>query len=80
MQYTIRDIPPRLDRALRAQARAQGKSLNCVALEALKAGAGLGDQPIRRRDLRAIAGSWVEDPAVTAALEAQDQVDPETWR
>jgi hypothetical protein len=35
MQYTIRGIPPALDRALRARARKTGKSLNKTALDAL---------------------------------------------
>lgn len=35
IQYTIRAVPPRVDQVLRKQARATGKSLNTVAIEAL---------------------------------------------
>ena len=51
MQYTLREIPPTLDSELRQRAKAEGKSLNTVAIEALIRGTGLGDSPVRLRDL-----------------------------
>ena len=80
MQYTIRNIPDNLDAALRNTAQLQGKSLNEVAVEALVRGAGLSDQPIRRRDLSYIAGTWVEDPAFDEAIAAQRTIDEEMWK
>jgi hypothetical protein len=41
MQYTIRSVPPKVDSALRQQARKTGKSLNEVVLETLEKGAGV---------------------------------------
>lgn len=41
MQYTIRGIPAAIDNALRARARADGKSLNQAAVAALAEGAGV---------------------------------------
>ena len=41
MQYTVRGIPADLDKAMRQRARAKGKSLNEVAIEALAEGIGL---------------------------------------
>ena len=79
MQYTIRNVPDYLDLALRRAARAQDKSLNEVAIEALTRGAGLSDQPRRQRDLGDLAGSWRDDPAFEAALAAQDTIDRELW-
>lgn len=35
IQYTIRNIPPEVDRTLRAQARKSGKSFNTVVVENL---------------------------------------------
>lgn len=80
MQYTLRNIPVELDRTLRRRARDEGKSLNAVALEALLAGSGgqIGGLPVR--DLSDIAGSWVDDPEVDAALADQRRIDPELWR
>ena len=80
MQYTIRNVPEYLDDALRHTARAQGKSLNEVAVEALVLGAGLSQVVRRRRDVRDIAGNWVDDPAFDQALAEQDTVDERMWR
>ncbi|MFZ1085077.1 MAG: hypothetical protein WAN35_08945 [Terracidiphilus sp.] len=80
MQYTIRNVPNYIDAALRVSARARGKSLNEVAIEALARGFGLGHAQSRQRDLSDIAGSWRNDPAFERALAAQDTVDEEMWR
>lgn len=80
MQYTIRNISTMIDRALRERARREGKSLNKVAAEALARGLDLEDQRVRRRDLSAIAGSWVRDREVERALDEQRKVDPDLWR
>jgi len=75
MQYTIRDIPPALDSELRRRAKAEGKSLNAVAVEALVQGVGLGETPLRQRDLSDVAGTWREDPEFDQAIADQDQID-----
>lgn len=80
MQYTIRNIPSHLDRTLRKRARELKKSLNEVTLEALLLGTGLRDTPVRQRNLGDIAGTWVEDPEIDAALEDQRRIEPELWR
>jgi hypothetical protein len=79
MQYTLRNVPREVDRALREAARREGKSLNEAALEALARGVGL-EEPIRRRDLRDVAGTWVREPEVEEALEDQRRIDPDLWR
>ena len=79
MQYTLRRIPAALDRAIRERARAEGKSMNEVAVQALAAGLGFGKVGIARRDLADIIGTWRKDSAVEAALAAQDQVDARLW-
>jgi hypothetical protein len=80
MQYTIRGIPVAVDAALRARAKALGKSLNEAALEALSEGAGVSGARRKRRDLADIAGTWKRDKAVESALAAQDRVDEDLWR
>jgi plasmid stability protein len=80
MQYTIRNVPNTLDEALRRLARAQGKSLNEVAIEALARGAGVTGERGRQRDLNDIAGTWRKDPGFNSALAAQDTIDEEVWR
>ena len=80
MQYTLRDIPPPVDSELRRRAKDEGKSLNTVAIEALIRGTGLGESPLRQRDLSDIAGAWQEDPEFDQAIADQDQVDERLWR
>jgi plasmid stability protein len=79
MQYTIRNIPRDVDRALRRRAREEGKSLNEVAVDALRRALGLTEEPATQRDLTDIRGTWVDDPEVDAALAEQRIIDPELW-
>jgi len=79
VRYTLRRIPKTVDAALRRRAKAQGRSLNATAVEALAIGLGLSKHDEARRDLSDIAGQWCEDSAFDAAVEAQDQIDP-PWR
>jgi hypothetical protein len=80
MQYTIRGIPRAIDAALRRRARAERRSLNAVAVDALASGAGLHGHRNPCRDLKAVVGTWQENSAFDAALDAQDQVDETLWR
>lgn len=80
MQYTLRNIPEALDQAIRSRAKAEGKSLNEVALNALARGLGVTEEAVKYRNLADIAGTWVEDEAFEAALADQDTVDDELWR
>ena len=80
MQYTIRGVPPSVDNALRARARASGKSLNQATVAALAEAAGVAGAVLKRRDLGDIAGTWKADKALDSALAAQDRVDKELWR
>ena len=78
-QYTLRDVPERIDRELRARATREKQSLNAMALHVLAVGLGVGDEVPHFGDLDGIAGSWVEDPAFDAALRDRDQIDRELW-
>lgn len=80
MQYTIRRIPLAVDRAVRHRARAEGKSLNAVAVKALADGLGLERQAVVRRDLGDIVGTWGKDVATERALAAQDRIDKPLWK
>lgn len=80
MQYTIRNVPRVVDKAIRQRARSRQQSLNQVAVEALADGLGLGKRDLPARDLSDVAGTWVEDPAIDAALAAQDRVNRADWK
>ncbi len=79
MQYTIRNIPPELDRALKARAKKFGRSVNQLALEALAQSVG---QPLRRRSLRGMPGAWskTEARSFDAFLGRQRRIDEELWK
>jgi hypothetical protein len=73
MRYTLREIPPIVDLELRRRAKAEGKSLNTVAIEALVRGSGVSESPIRQRDLGDVAGTWQEDREFDEAVADQDR-------
>lgn len=79
VQYTIRGVPAFVDRAIRARAKKENKSLNQLALEALQQALGL-DKPKVYTDLDEFIGTWVEDPEFDKAIAEQDQIDEEKWR
>jgi hypothetical protein len=80
IQYTIRGIPPRLNKKIREIAAREGKSLNETVLEVMRTGAGLSETPVRYTDLDELAGTWVDDPEFDRALEEMDKIDPELWK
>ncbi len=80
MQYTLRNIPPALDRALRERAKREGKSLNEVAVRALALALGFAEESVRYRSLRDVRGSWLDDPEFDTALEEQDVIDESLWQ
>ena len=80
MQYTIRNLPDTLDAALRAKAKAEHKSLNEVAIQAMARGMGFSKETPRLRDLGDLAGTWVEDPAFDQAIADQRAIDNELWK
>jgi hypothetical protein len=79
MQYTIRNIPPEIDKAIKAQAKRLGKSVNQIALEALAQSV---DQPVRRRNLRGMPGAWSKDEAAEfdKTLAGIRTIDDELWK
>lgn len=81
MQYTIRRVPKEVDRALRERALRRKLSVNETALEVIAEGLGIDAvTPLKRRDLSDLAGAWVKDKAVDAALADQRRIDAPLWR
>jgi len=78
-QYTIRQVPEDVDEALRKWAVREGASINAVALQALKTGAGVGQESPRYHDLDALAGTWVQDEAFDKAVEVFEKIDEGLW-
>jgi hypothetical protein len=79
MQYTIRNIPPGLDRAIKARAQRRGTSVNQVVVEALSQSL---EQSIKRRQLRNMPGEWSKKEAAQfdEFLSSIRVIDDELWK
>lgn len=78
-QYTLRNVPPSVDRALRRLAKARGRSLNALLLEIVQQAAGVEAAPRVHDDLDRLIGSWVSDPETERTLVEQRRVEPGDW-
>lgn len=79
-QLTVRGVPNRVKERLLLRASREGKSLNTILVEILTNATGLETMSMNYRDLSKFAGSWVEDSAFDAAIDAQDQIDESLWQ
>ncbi|HEY3356207.1 MAG TPA: hypothetical protein VGQ83_23345 [Polyangia bacterium] len=80
-QLTVRNVPVAVEKALRRQAAGEGVSLNQVLVDSLARATGAAGEETRiYDDLDHLAGQWEDDPAIDAALAAQDEVDESQWR
>jgi plasmid stability protein len=77
IEYTIRGVPPDVDRALRRRAAQRKQSLNDTVIEELRA-AMLSSS--KRADFGDLVGRWTPDPAFDEAISAQRQIDPDKWK
>lgn len=79
-QYTIRNVPDPLDKALRERAEQEGASLNETVIDAIRRGLGVAESEPRYDDLDDLAGTWQSDPEFDSAIKDHDKVDPDAWR
>lgn len=61
------------------RAKQQHKSLNEVVRNALRRGSGAGEEPLRHRNLRDLAGIWRKDREFDAAIRDQHRIDTDLW-
>jgi hypothetical protein len=76
IQYTIRDVPPEVDHALRRKSAQRKQSLNRIIIEELTA-ATIGVR--KRADFHDLLGRWTPDPAFDEIIAAQRRIDPDKW-
>ena len=77
VQYTIRGIPPDVDRALRRKALQRKQSLNQIIVEELTA----ATTGVRKRaDFSDVVGKWAPDPAFDEIMTSQRQIDMDKWK
>jgi hypothetical protein len=77
VQYTIRGVPPEVDRALRKKAAQLKQSLNQVVVDELTR-ATIG-RP-RKTDFSDLVGRWTPDPAFDEVIASQRQIDSGKWK
>jgi hypothetical protein len=80
VQYSIRNVPPELDAALRERAKRLGKSLNTIALEALASAVA---QPARQIGLSEMPHGFMskrEHEELEGFLDEQRGIDDELWK
>ena len=78
--FTVRGVPPSVERALRRKARREGRSLNSILLDALAAAGAAEAGEALHEDLDDLIGTWVEDAEFDASMREHEQVDPDLWR
>ncbi|PYQ28590.1 MAG: hypothetical protein DMF56_15245 [Acidobacteria bacterium] len=80
---TLRNIPPEIQKAIRAKAKEQRISINRAVLELLQERVGKPSKPRRKHtDLTHLAGTWSDAEAeeFDRSLREQRQIDEELWR
>jgi plasmid stability protein len=78
-QYTVRNVPASVDRALRRLAKQRNQSLNALLLEVLRTAAGEPEGARQHDDLDHLIGTWQRDPETDRALSEQRRVVPGDW-
>jgi hypothetical protein len=77
IQYTVRGVPPEVDRALRRKATQRQQSLNQLIVDELTL-ATVGNR--QRADFSDLVGQWTPDSAFDEILAAQRQIDWDKWK
>lgn len=78
---TVRNVPEPLARALEAEKKRRGRSLNQTVLELLGQALGVEGPRLRSNGLRSLAGTWSQQELedFEAATSTFDRVDDELW-
>lgn len=79
---TIRKVPRALARALEAEKKRRGTSLNQTVIDLLNQGLGVGSVTRRSNGLAQLAGGWSDDEfeQFQRALAMTEEIDEEMWR
>jgi hypothetical protein len=77
IQYTIRGVPPEVDRLLRRKAAKRKQSLNQLILDELTSTTTGRPQ---RADFTDLVGRWTADPGFDEVITAQRQIDCDKWK
>ncbi|MEO7724909.1 MAG: hypothetical protein ABIU29_09530 [Chthoniobacterales bacterium] len=79
-QYTLRQVPEKIDTKLRSVAASRGISLDEAAIDALAKGLGVDGVPVLHHDLDEFLKTWQEDPEFDEAMRIFEMVDESLWK
>jgi hypothetical protein len=79
---TVRDVPSDVAKALRAETRRRGTSLNKTVIELLKQALGMGWDSPKANGLEKLAGTWSQEELdhFESATAVFEHIDEEEWR
>jgi plasmid stability protein len=79
---TVREVPGEVTKALRAETRRRGKSLNQTVIDLLKQALGLDWGPPGANGLEKLAGTWSQKEldSFERATAVFEQIDEEQWQ
>lgn len=79
---TIRKVPRSLARALEAEKKRRGTSLNQTVIDLLSQGLGVASGTARSNGLARLAGGWsrAEFEQFQRAVAITEEIDEEMWR
>ena len=80
---TLRNIPPSVEKAIRAKARQKKISVNRAVIELLEERVGAAQRKrVLHHDLDRFVGSWSREKAkeFDDILQDMRQIDPEIWK
>jgi hypothetical protein len=82
IQYTLRAVPPEVDRWLRRRAREESRSLNEFAIKVLSdaARSTIGRSAPVKRNLSWLVGALGADDELDRLMRDQRRVDEKAWR
>lgn len=80
IQYTIRNIPPQVDRAIRKRAKESGKSFNQTVVEILSLQMLGTTEPPVDDNFEWLFDKRTLDKSFDEAIEKLSQVDEELWQ
>jgi DNA-binding ferritin-like protein (Dps family) len=81
---TVRNLPPKVAKAIREKARKERLSMNKAVIKLLEEATGATQETrkVVHHDLDQFFGTWTreEADAFDRALREQRQIEPETWK
>lgn len=78
---TIRNVDPKLAKALERETDRRGTSLNQTVLELLRQALGVDPRTLRSNGLRKLAGKWSAEELreFESHIKPFEAIDPELW-